>query len=101
MMIAAWSRILWTWLHIAQQARRERAGEPQLPLVVRLRPQRAWLRFMIPLALVVVVTSAAGLAAFATDTAESYWEGIWWSISLMTTVGWSGAPPTTFIGHLI
>jgi voltage-gated potassium channel len=69
--------------------------------VVRLRPQRAWLRYLVPLALLVVVTGAAGLAAFATDTAESYLDGIWWSISLMTTVGWAGAPPTTFIGHLI
>ena len=68
---------------------------------MRLRPQRVWLRYMIPLALVVVVTGGAGLAAFATDNAESYLDGIWWSISLMTTVGWAGAPPTTFIGHLI
>ena len=71
------------------------------PLIRRLRPRRKWLRYMVPLALLVVVIGAAGLAAFATDAAESYWEGIWWSISLLTTVGWSGPAPTTFIGHLI
>ena len=56
---------------------------------------------MVPLALLVVVIGAAGFAAFATDTAESYWDGIWWSISLMTTVGWQGQTPHTLIGHLI
>ena len=69
--------------------------------MLRLRPHRRWLRYLIPLAVVVVVTGGAGLAAFATDNAETYWDGIWWSISLMTTVGWSGSPPTTFVGHLI
>lgn len=64
-------------------------------------PRRAWLRFILPLAGVVVVAGAGGLAAFATDTTESYWDGIWWSISLITTVGWSGKPPTTLVGHLI
>jgi voltage-gated potassium channel len=69
--------------------------------MARLRPHRRWLRYLIPLAVLVVVTGGAGLAAFATDTAETYWDGIWWSISLMTTVGWSGPAPTTFVGHLI
>jgi hypothetical protein len=30
-----------------------------------------------------------------------FWDGVWWSISLMTTVGWSGQPPHTLVGHLI
>ena len=65
------------------------------------RPRRAWLRYILPVAALVVVVGGGGLAAFATDTTESYWDGLWWSISLITTVGWSGQPPTTLAGHLI
>jgi voltage-gated potassium channel len=49
----------------------------------------------------VVLAGGAGLAAFESDTTESYWDGVWWSISLMTTVGWSGDAPTSLAGHLI
>lgn len=63
--------------------------------------RRSWLRYLLPLAALVVMTGAGGFAAFETDTVESYWDGIWWSLSLMTTVGWSGPEPTTLPGHLI
>ncbi len=63
--------------------------------------RRIWLRYLIPVAGFVVLAGAAGMAAFSTDTTESYWDGVWWSISLMTTVGWSGQAPHTLIGHLI
>ncbi len=65
------------------------------------RLRRAWLRYLLPAAAFVVVAGAAGMAAFSTDTTESFWDGVWWSISLMTTVGWSGQVPHTLIGHLI
>ena len=63
--------------------------------------RRAWLRYLLPVAGFVVLAGAAGMAAFSTDTTESYWDGVWWSISLMTTVGWSGPAPHTLVGHLI
>ncbi|MGA8217784.1 MAG: potassium channel family protein [Solirubrobacterales bacterium] len=63
--------------------------------------RRIWLRYLIPVAGFIVLAGAAGMAAFSTDTTESYWDGVWWSISLMTTVGWSGQAPHTLIGHLI
>ena len=74
-------------------------GELLSPAPSRLR--RAWLRYLLPAAAFVVVAGAAGMAAFSTDTTESFWDGVWWSISLMTTVGWSGQVPHTLIGHLI
>ena len=64
-------------------------------------PRREWLRFMLPIAGLVVLAGGAGLAAFESDTTDSYWDGVWWSVSLMTTVGWSGEAPTTLAGHLI
>jgi len=67
----------------------------------RLTVRRAWLRYMVPAAALVVLAAGAGLAAFETDTVESYWQGVWWSIALMTTVGWSGPAPTTLAGQLI
>lgn len=69
------------------------------PRTLRLR--RAWLRYLLPVAGFVVLAGAAGMAAFSTDTTESYWDGVWWSISLMTTVGWSGPAPHTLAGHVI
>src|SRR5512133_4219953 len=77
-------------------ARRWSTAGVQLP---RLR--RAWLRYLIPVAGFVVLAGAAGMAAFSTDTTESYWDGVWWSISLMTTVGSAGQAPHTLAGHLI
>ena len=62
---------------------------------------RAWLRYLVPIAGFVILAGAAGMAAFETDTTESFWDGVWWSISLMTTVGWQGQTPHTLIGHLI
>lgn len=47
---------------------------------------------------VIVVVSAGALAAFETDTVTSFWRGLWWSISLVTTVGFIGQPPTTEAG---
>ncbi len=65
------------------------------------RVRRAWLRYMLPIVAFVILAGAAGMAAFSTDTTESYWDGVWWSISLMTTVGWSGPAPHTLAGHMI
>jgi voltage-gated potassium channel len=50
-------------------------------------------------ALVLVVAGAA--AAVETDTVTSYPRGLWWSLSLMTTVGFVGAPPSTTLGAIL
>ncbi|MGV8965000.1 MAG: potassium channel family protein [Cellulomonas sp.] len=45
-----------------------------------------------------VVISAGAAAAIETGTVTSFWRGSWWSLSLVTTVGFIGAPPTTDAG---
>ena len=54
---------------------------------------RSWLWPSVLVSLLVVVVSAGAAAAIETDTVVSFWQGLWWSISLITTVGFVGAPP--------
>lgn len=69
-------------------------GRPRL-LVPR---GRAWLWPSVLAALVAVIVSAGAAAAIETDTVPSFWQGLWWSISLITTVGFVGAPPRSAEG---
>lgn len=46
----------------------------------------------------IALLAAAAAAAIETETVSSYWRGLWWSISLMTTVGFIGQPPRTEAG---
>jgi voltage-gated potassium channel len=53
-------------------------------------------RWVLPVLLLGVTAGAVGAgaaAAFEADTVGSYWEGLWWSLSLMTTVGFLDSPP--------
>jgi voltage-gated potassium channel len=50
---------------------------------------------------VIVVVSGGAVAAAETDTVESFWRGLWWSISLVTTVGFLGSPPKTAAGAVL
>lgn len=50
---------------------------------------------------VVAVVAAGAAAAIETDTVESFWRGLWWSISLITTVGFIGSPPSTAAGQAL
>jgi hypothetical protein len=50
---------------------------------------------------VVVLVAAAAAAAIETDTVSSYGRGLWWSISLITTVGFLGQPPRTPAGAVL
>lgn len=50
----------------------------------------------------VLVTVAGGaIAAVEADIVTSFPRGIWWSLSLMTTVGFLGAPPATTPGAVL
>ena len=53
---------------------------------------------MLMATVVIVFVAAAAAAAIETDTVTSYWRGLWWSISLITTVGFIGEPPRTDAG---
>ncbi|MCB2174374.1 MAG: potassium channel family protein [Actinomycetales bacterium] len=50
---------------------------------------------------VVVVVSGGAVAAAETDTVESFWRGLWWSLSLVTTVGFLGSPPRSVAGAVL
>ena len=64
----------------------------------RPRLGRALLWPAVTGALVIVLVAAGAAAAIETDTVTSYWHGLWWSISLITTVGFIGQPPRTDAG---
>lgn len=50
---------------------------------------------------VVVLVAGAGFAALESKTVSSYWEGLWWALSLMTTVGFVGESPETTGGRIL
>ena len=60
-----------------------------------------WIRAVLPLAVAVTLLGGGGLAALETDTVGSYWDGVWWALSLMTTVGFTGGIPATLVGKLL
>lgn len=74
--------------------------EPGHPSIA-FRLRRRWLRYVLPASAVVVVVAGGGLAAVESDTVGSFWEGVWWALSLMTTVGFVGAEPSTVAGRLL
>lgn len=60
-----------------------------------------WIRAVLPLAIAVTLLGGGGLAALETDAVGSYWDGVWWALSLMTTVGFTGGIPATLAGKLL
>jgi hypothetical protein len=72
-----------------------RRGSRRFPL------HRRWLRFMLPAAAVLLVLAGGGFTALESDTVESFWQGLWWALSLMTTVGFVGGEPGTTAGRII
>lgn len=63
--------------------------------------RRAWLRYALPAAGAFVLVAGGGFAALEADTVDTYWQGLWWALSLMTTVGFVGEAPTTVAGQLL
>ena len=61
----------------------------------------AWLVPALLFSVLVVVASAAGAAAIETNTVTSFGRGLWWATSLITTVGFVGAPPETTAGAVL
>lgn len=70
-------------------------------MIHRLFLARRTLRYLIPAVAVLVLLAGGGFAALETDTVESYWEGVWWALSLMTTVGFANGTPATVLGKLL
>lgn len=67
----------------------------------RLGRHRVWVWPAVSAALVTTVVAAGAVAAIETDTVSSFWRGLWWSISLVTTVGFIGEPPRTVPGAVL
>ena len=63
--------------------------------------RRRRLRFLIPVAALVVLLAGAGFARLEGDIVSSYWEGLLWALSLMTTVGFVGETPETTAGKAL
>lgn len=70
-------------------------------LVGGLLGARRGLPYLILAAAVVVLLAGGGFAALETDTVESYWEGVWWALSLMTTVGFASGSPASVLGKIL
>jgi voltage-gated potassium channel len=49
----------------------------------------------------IVVVSGAAQAAFNADEFESVWDGVWWAIVTVTTVGYGDLYPSDVEGRLI
>ena len=63
--------------------------------------RRRWFRVVLPFGGVIVLLAGGGFAALETESARTYWDGVLWALSLMTTVGFIGATPTTAGGKAI
>lgn len=55
----------------------------------------------LALATTAVVVGGGAAAAIETETVGSYGRGLWWAVSLMTTVGFIGPPPHTTAGAVV
>jgi voltage-gated potassium channel len=80
------------WAHTVRMAKR-RTGS-------RIGP-RAAVKYVAVIAPLFVLFAAAGFATLEKDTVQSYWEGLWWALSLMTTVGFVGESPETTGGRIV
>ena len=48
-----------------------------------------------------ILLAGGGFAAFESRVVANYGEGVWWALSLMTTVGFIGEAPETTAGRLL
>ncbi len=64
----------------------------------RMRPRLA---AVLALGVLVVLLAGAGFAALESSTVSNYWAGVWWALSLMTTVGFVGETPETTGGRIL
>jgi voltage-gated potassium channel len=72
-----------------------------MPRRRRIHVTLTWLWPALLAAGLLVLVAAGASAAFETNTVASYWRGLWWSLSLITTVGFIGEPPETVAGAVL
>lgn len=71
------------------------------PTIIRRHIGRGILKPGLVVAGAAIVVGAGAGAAIETETVGSYGRGLWWAVSLMTTVGFIGAPPRTTAGAVV
>lgn len=62
---------------------------------------RRWVLPAVLAGVVAVLVAGSAAAAIETDTVTSYPRGLWWAVSLITTVGFLGPPPQSTAGALL
>jgi len=65
------------------------------------RTSRRWLRLLVPGTGLAAVLAAGALAWAETETVPTYWDGLWSSLALVTTVGFVGPVPTSATGKIV
>lgn len=66
-----------------------------------MRPARPNVAALLAVAGLIVLLAGAGFVALESKTVSSYWQGLWWALSLMTTVGFIGEVPETTGGQIL
>ena len=72
-----------------------------MPSTNRIHVLRRRLAVLLSAAGALVLAGGGGLAALESHQVTSFWEGVWWALSLMTTVGFVGESPETTSGRLV
>lgn len=70
-------------------------------MAARLRVRRSWLGPAVIGGVALAMAGGGAIASLETGTVSSFGRGLWWAVSLMTTVGFVGSPPTTTAGVLV
>jgi Ion channel len=65
---------------------------------VKLVIRRSWVIPALAGSVALLVIAGGATAAVETDTVSTLGRGLWWSLALMTTVGFIGDPPQTTAG---
>ena len=67
----------------------------------RIHVLRRRLAVLLSTAGALVLAGGGGFAALESHQVANFWEGVWWALSLMTTVGFVGESPETTSGRLV